>query len=407
MEEKKYEVIEAVPNYEETVELQLYVVRSNIRVFVLFGVAFLAIGLLIGIISPSWVAYVAAAFGVFFVIMGIMLRFSAIGVAKKSFEQSKDLKQLWHIYEDHIELYSYRGEKQEVFLSLDVDKIIDVAVLKRIYAFRFEKVAFGVSKTDLSPDSILFGILFPSGKAESRKKDVNTVSVLYRSVSMASLLFAIVSFYFVEKYPSLWWLGFVGIALSLASLIIFAVVRTDGKKLKGGVSGIIMAILASILSVMIILIGLTSFLNGGFDYITDDSFFVGPDDVGDTSVISVAGITLPDTDNYYFDEYKYYDKALGKYVDVANTTYYYYDSKDIDAICDSIEASDLWLPELDEEMQSCFGGYLVYVDGDMLLIYNATEGTYNSLPSTVAPCEYIALVFTSMYEYIDIYRFVK
>ena len=105
----------------------------------------------------------------------------------------------------------------------------------------------------------------------------------------------------------------------------------------------------------------------------------------------------------YTYEYKTFDEAADRYVDVVNTTVYI---ADLDAFCKAVESDDRWQSATQGELFDTFGVYLPVTKGDVWLVYNVSEERYNMLPQTL-PCNYITVAFSSQYSYLDIYEFTK
>jgi len=400
MDEKNFEVIDLANTLEQTVQLQKYVLRHAVKGFFGWGIVFAIIGIVMLLLDLSSVSMYLFCFAVVFIVLAATLKSAAKKNGKTNFEKSKGKTELLHVYSDFMEYHVLNGETKEVFLHIPSDKITGIAVMKDIYVFKYENVAFGIAKENVPDDGTLFKLLFPSGKASAEKPRGKAASIWFLCLMLVSVFCAFGLFSLIELNPSLWWTALAGLALPTAMLIILGVNLSDGVKIKHSVIGVIIAILSLILMLLSMVGGIVSLFGDSFEY--DNSSLYDKDAI----IYEVADITISDYDEYYANTYKIFDDNIRKYIEVKNTTFYFTDEQN-DAFCGTVEASDVWVTELEEETYGYFEPYIDYYGGEVYFVYNKTEGTYNSLPTSQTPCEYAVVVFTGMYNYVDIYEFAK
>lgn len=395
------EVINFTAKYENVLALQKYIYRDLIKACLLFGTILLALFAVLRFLTTvtTTVLLVGAVLMLFY---ALLLEFSARSNAKRNFEQSKNSVETWYVYGDHIEFRIERDRVQQLSYRINAKEILEVAVLKNLYVFKYDKMAFGVQKDDVKEGSVLFKLLFPSGVAKDSKPK-NTMANCYMLLVFITVFYTYACIYAVGNNTALWWMLLIGIPLSVGCFVLSGFAKVKGIKIKGSV--ICNIVVAILLAFFIIASLATAFANVLEDFSED---FVYTDGESNTlsSALAAADLEIPYKNQKSFYSYKIYDEDSARYVDVGNTTFYL-EGDALESFCDYVESDDKWLTSLDNDTEEFFAPYLDCSPGDVMFVYNLTEDTYNSLPTSESECGYLVVIFSSRYEYIDIYEFAK
>ena len=397
---QEFEIVDAGVTLENALELHRYIFRSNIRGGFLWGSLLLAVGVISSLVhsSAAWPMLVGA---VAMFIFSFALMQGAKKNAQQGYERSRGKSEIFQVYSDHLEYRVICGVTVEMSLRIPVDEISDVAVLKTIYAFKYQKVTFGVLKENVAEGSALFRILFPDGVVKSAPNKRETLKTAYTALYFAMVLYMAIVISVVSLYPSLWPLPMLGLLLSVSTFVVCGIARRKGIKISGS---LFRNIILAFLSVLCLLYSGIMFASKSLDM--PDTYTASSISTTTLSALSACDLQLPSMDDVYVNEYKTFDEYAGRYVEVANTEIYL-SEEEVDAFCDVVEKEDRWVTKLDGEARQFFRTYVDYYAGDVFFVYNLTEGTYNTLPSGEGECDYLVVIFSAPYNYIDVYEFTK
>ncbi len=400
-ETQNFEIVDAGVTLQSTMELYRYIYRAPVRLLFIIAVLLFVTAVILslvqmGIIWPLCIASIVSA------VIGFAFIQAAKNIARKSYEHGMSKKEVFHVYGDHLEYRVSSGDALEFLLRIPVEKIKDIAVLKDIYAFKYEGVVVSIPKMCATEGSALFRILFPDGVVEDTRKKEETMKTAYITLTFVASLYMLVTVFVVGAHPSLWWLPILGLPIPVLAFVVFGIAHSKGIKIPFGWAA---NILLACLTVFFLLYSpLQLALNAleSWDTYMEDMLEEQPS----LDLLAACDIQLSSVGDVYSRTYKTFDAYSNHYVEVANTEISLTEQETY-AFCDVVDKEERWVTTLEGETREFFLTYVDYYAGDVFFVYNLTEETYNALPTGEGECDYLVVIFSSRYNYIDIYEFTK
>lgn len=401
---QNFEIVDAGVTLEVTKELHRYIHRSNIKAGFIWGSLLLVTAVILCFVYASVIVPFFVGAIVMFA-MGIASLRVASKNACKSYEDSKNKTEVWHIYDDHLEYRVTCDGAEELTLRIHTDKITDVEVLKNIYVFKYEKVVLGVPKGRVAEESTFFRILFPSGEAKSAQPRRGALETLYRIFTTASILYMVIVVSAVGVNVSAWWISLLGILFPIAAFLVWGIARGKGIKIKGSVFTNIMIVVSLVLYLLYACVMLASAALDSLDTYWD-TYYEENTSPTVSAALAACELDILAEKRTYCNTYKTFDDHAHRYVQVTNTEFYLTEA-DVNVFCSIVENENRWVTQLEGETREFFLAYVDYCAGDVFFTYNLTEGTYNALPMGEGACDYLIVIFSAQYNYMDIYEFTK
>ena len=397
------EIYEFETTHEQMLEVHRYAYKEGITLSITLSVIFFAITLMSVVFAKSFSPIMFTG-GVLFASMSIALAHSARSIAKKKYEESAGSLDKAVVYKDYIELHTYRGGEETSMLRIDANDICATVKAKTLCIFKRKIGYIGLPVEIVKDGTMLFDILFKDGVVREAKKTQNLISI-FESFSLVSMAAPLALAYASANGEVKWWIFAICLIFPITAIVLGAVIISRGIKFKGRLLyNIIAYVMAAIMLLITGLGAATSALNSFTDFegSIDNRYSETAKSEEAVARLREIGIEFLVEEMYTY-EYKTFDDIADRYIDVVNTTVY---TADTVAFCEAVEADERWQSSTKSDVLDAFSAYFDVNKGDVWLLYNDSEGTYNTLPKT-APCDYVAVVFSSHYSYVDIYEFTR
>lgn len=389
MEKSAIEIIDCKTTIEETKEHYTHLSRQMVLFIRSLWIVMLGLSLISFIKYERFGGLAFLMLAVFFFALNYGFKKQTLSGAFKNLEYFDGWNCKLHVYDDYIEYIVERDGVIRRLTRIMPDEIEAADELKSVYVFCHCGLSFSISKSKMPADSHLYGILFPSG---TPKKSVNKDNpVAFNIFFVIGFVLILIAKRVLTFTP---WLAIPYAVVMVAMVVSIIVYKCKGGKVKS--THIFCCI---VMSVALLVVPVSVFI-AGMDMNTDTA-----PEVFD-KIYSQMNISMPQSGEYYSWTETVYDEGDKAFVDLT------YDSIDLDeegmaALSAVVAGSDKWVGSFDDEMAAYFGAFFYIRQGDAFLVYNVTEGTYNSLPETTDPCEYIIIRFCPAYYYVEIAQFVK
>ncbi len=397
------EIYEFETTYEQMLEVHRYAYKEGIALSMAASIIFFVITLVSAIFVKS-LSPIMLTGGVLFMAFSLALAHSTKNIAKKKYDESAGSLDKAVVYKDYIELHTYRNGEEVSMLRIEGKDVAAAVKAKKLCIFRKGIGYIGLPVEIIKEGTMLFDMLFKDGMVREADKAQN-LTLLFKIFVIFSIAAPLVGVYASGNGEIKWWIFAICLAFPITAIVLGAVLISRGIKFKGRLLyNIIACVMAAFMLFITVLGTATSALNSLADFLDsiDSGYSESADSATTVARLREIGIDFLVEEMYTY-EYKTFDEAADRYVDVVNTTVYI---ADIDAFCEAVEADERWQSTTESEVFDAFGAYLSVEKGDVWMLYNDSEGTYNTITATT-PCDYVAVVFSSQYSYLDIYEFTK
>ena len=333
------------------------------------------------------------------VLIGVMFHFSQ---QKQIEEGCRNIGESEYcIYDDYLEYRAWdRGGTLHTFYRIAREEAKMPVMLPTLLVFRGKGVSFCVPREYIGADSRLLKILYPNGMPQAPKRVrvgkasvgvPHTFTPYVRAMMSVCAVAAIAMMAVSVRFPHLYWLPLVllVIPLALTVLVILAAVRGEGVR-----------VLALVVAVLCGFVLLSSSFIALFADMEDDFVDVDP-------YFERLEIQTPVFGESYTTTKSVYDEETRNFVELKGISLYDINQESRQMLHASVQTDTRWiaLPRegaLYEEFVETFDLY-----GDVCIIYNLTEDTYNTVSGKDGVCDYMIIIFEATYGGIQIITFSK